>query len=417
MELTHKILNSMTSGIFCVDLESRIFFVNRFMQNTIGRSDREVMGRLAYEVLGFPSRKSCPIAEAISSGKPIIRREAFIRRKDGTEILAGMTINPLKDQHDHVIGAVGLVADLTPRRSVEEEKKVMQNLAMIGEMAARMAHEIKNPLTSIYSGLQLLKMQLDMGDRDRERIDLILNETRRLNDIVRNLVVFSKAPVLNLAMGNILDPIESALSLLEPQIEAKDIRCTRGYEKGIKKCLMDGYQMRQVFSNIFLNAIEAMDQGGDLGINVRRKKIHDRDILDIEITDTGCGMSPDQLKKIFTPFFSTRRKGTGLGLVTAKRIVEEHGGMIAALSEPGEGSSFILRFFAGERRKCWEIKGCPMKDHCDVFNQNAGLRCWSLRADSNEAVGFNLDECSSCEAYKENSLYYYMGSKGFLTKA
>jgi two-component system sensor histidine kinase HydH len=283
---------------------------------------------------------------------------------------------------------------------------------MLGEIADRMAHEIKNPLTSIYSGLQLLKMQTDLGGRERERLDLILSEARRINDIMKNLVAFSKPPVLNLAMGGILDPIESALTLLAPQLKQKDIPCKRAYEKTIEKCLMDGYQMRQVFFNLFINAVQAMDRGGELSTHVRCRKIRHRDIIEIEITDTGCGIPPEQLRRVFTPFFSTKPRGAGLGLVTAKRVVEAHGGVITAFSEPGKGASFVLRLFAGRRRKCWEIKGCSTRDHCNVFELDEGLRCWAVRDDDTEVSLFDIDQCSSCEVYEENSLHYYLDLKG-----
>jgi two-component system NtrC family sensor kinase len=230
-------------------------------------------------------------------------------------------------------------------RLIQSEK-----LTSLGKMAAGIAHEINNPLTSILINSHLLAESLTGDDETREGIDLIVSETARCGEIVRGLLEFSRQSPPQMVMASLNDVIEKTLALFRTQILASRVHVIQRLDASLPETLMDANKMEQAFSNLILNAVEAMHGGGVLTVSTRL--VGNGDTVEVSVSDTGSGISEADLPSIFDPFYTTKgTKGTGLGLSITYGIIEQHGGKIEVESRPGEGSVFRVLIPLMSRRQ------------------------------------------------------------------
>jgi signal transduction histidine kinase len=234
------------------------------------------------------------------------------------------------------------------RRRVEryhyEQMKRADRLASIGEMAAGIAHEIKNPLAGIAGVIQVLKKDLPPGEPKRAVLDEVLSQVERMDKAVRNLLSFARPPEPKLTMVDVNELITKLLDFLAPQFAKHGITSERRLTAGLPWLILDPDLMQQALLNISLNAIKAMPEGGKFTVETRTEERYGdhSGAIKVLFTDTGEGISPDNLIRIFSPFFTTRQQGTGLGLSITQRIVEQHNGEISVTSEPGKGATFAI---------------------------------------------------------------------------
>lgn len=222
--------------------------------------------------------------------------------------------------------------------------KRAEYLKELGMLASGLAHEIKNPLGTINNHLQLLRedwedVETEKARRTIRRIDLLLRESKRLQAMVETFQSLAQGHKLNLAEYDLNEFLDDVLDFMEPR--AKDARVTirRGLTPGLPRLEFDWALMRQAVINILKNGIEAMPNGGELIVRTQRAE----DMLRIDIADTGEGIPPEKAEKIFRPYYSTKKAGSGIGLPTTRRIIMDHGGEIFFTSEPGKGTNFTIR--------------------------------------------------------------------------
>jgi len=224
-----------------------------------------------------------------------------------------------------------------------------ERLATLGELAASLAHEIKNPLAGIGGAIQVMGEELPDDHPRKAIMQEVLAQVHRLDRTVRDLLTLARPGRPEVAPCDIHQVLDRTLILLAESPEAKEVRVVRAYQPGIPALDADGKQLGQVFLNLVLNAVQAMPEGGQITIRTRLREAEGGDgeahrgkggIMEVAVTDTGPGIPPEAIEEIFTPFVSTKRRGTGLGLSVSRRIVEEHGGWITAESPPGEGATF-----------------------------------------------------------------------------
>jgi len=236
------------------------------------------------------------------------------------------------------------------RRRVEryhyEQMKRADRLASIGEMAAGIAHEIKNPLAGIAGVMQVLKKDYAVGDQKRAVLDEVLSQVERMDKAVRNLLSFARPPEPKMTLVDINELIGKLLDFLAPQFAKNDIVAERKLSPGLPWLTLDPDLIQQALINIALNAIQSMPEGGKFTVETKSDKPGDESAGSVKIVfaDTGKGISMENLSRIFTPFFTTRQQGTGLGLSITQRIIEQHGGEINVLSSPGKGTNFSIIF-------------------------------------------------------------------------
>jgi two-component system, NtrC family, sensor kinase len=246
---------------------------------------------------------------------------------------------------------------INSRKAIMEAKETAQQrlseserLMALGAMAAGIAHEAKSPMAITMQGIEFLKSSVYDDERLLEVTHRIEKSVLRLDDIIKGLLSFSHEISLNMEEMDIGLVIDEALSLVDHQMQLKKIRVVRKYESNLPKIKMDGNQIKQVFTNLFMNAIEAMKHEGILGIRAEQRKGKlDQGCVKIVVSDTGEGIPEGNIRKIFDPFFTTKKNegNTGLGLSIAKGIIDKHDGTIDIESDPGLGTRVIIEFPIG----------------------------------------------------------------------
>ncbi len=260
-------------------------------------------------------------------------------RKDGVELSVSITRSMLHDARGRPIGSTAIIRDISDQKRREEELGHARRMAMMGEMAATVAHEVRNPLATIHGTVQLLERRLggrlEPDDPARRSFDRIQGEIRRVDEIVEDLLRFARPGPPQTARRRIDGLIRDLLESLEGQADLARHEVSVEVEEGLCATL-DDRLIGQVLANLVLNAAQAMPERG--AIRVAASCRGDRVV--IEVSDSGPGIEPEVLSRVFDPFFTTKRRGTGLGLAIARRNVESHGGEIRVESRPGGGTSF-----------------------------------------------------------------------------
>ena len=239
---------------------------------------------------------------------------------------------------------IGILANsfnqMTRELKISRDKLIQsEKLAAVGQIAAGVAHEIRNPLTSMKMIVQLLKRRSQDDENSKKQIQVVLDEINRLEIIINGLLDFARPMQLSLKPVNVADIIDDVLNIMIADLSHRKIELEKNIEENLRKVMLDADRMKQVFMNLILNSMQAMPDGGKLIIKCYNDE-NNKKVL-VEIRDTGLGMSKETLNNAFEPFFSTKAGGIGLGLSNVKKIIEQHGGSIHLESKEGEGSSVI----------------------------------------------------------------------------
>jgi PAS domain S-box-containing protein len=339
----NNILESMTDGLLVVGLDGRINLFNQAAEEITGRSQEEVLGRPYEEVMGIDGGRDKSVLQTLGSGDSLVNQEKDLRRTDERTIPLGFSTSLVRDGNGAVLGAIEAFSDLTEVKRLESQVRQMHTLAALGEMAATVAHEIRNPLGGIASFANLLERDLDADDPNRRMVRQITVGVARLNRIVSSLLSYTRPLNLNTHPVELSQTVEEAAAFFEIDAARQNPEVTieRRFAES-RTCQVDTEQFHQVVLNLLLNARQAMPEGGTIEIELTSERAEDGDWALVAVRDTGVGIDADVRDKLFTPFFTTKEDGTGLGLVTSKKIVEAHGGRISVDSVPGEGTCFTI---------------------------------------------------------------------------
>lgn len=326
--LSRDIVESMPSGVFTSDLNGEIITFNDSAQRITGRTLTEVVGKTPKNI--FPFLKDVNIRE---SGKRI---EGEMQNK-GRIIYIGIRFSTLKNSAGAPIGIIGIFQDLTELKAMEAEMEKKKKWAFIGELSALIAHELRNPLASLRSSVEMLREKKVSGQQADHLMDIALSEMDRLNGIVTDFLLYAKPRQLVKSSFDLHQSLGNVITLLRSsKTEKKNVKISKDL-KGKLFITGDSKQLQQVFWNLGVNAVEAVSGSGEVIISTEKKN----NTLEIRFTDTGIGIGRENIDKIFYPFFTTKDNGTGLGLAIAQRIAEEHGGKITVESRgAGTGTTF-----------------------------------------------------------------------------
>jgi PAS domain S-box-containing protein len=310
----------------------------------------EVTGRFCTEVFAQTSELGELLMETLSSRAPLAGLSLPLQRRNGTSLPVEVSTAPLKGGDGKDLGVVGVFRDLTAVRGLEQQLRRSDRLAAVGTLAAGLAHEIKNPLTSV---LTFTRHLFRKGDDERFRqkfSDVVPRELERINSIVERLLELARPPKLNFEPVRLPGLLERVLELYGHQLEAKQITVVREYARDLPPIQADHEHLYQALMNLIANALEAMGTSGQLTLRARwadreqpllpsrHSQFYRR--IEVEIEDTGAGMQASDIDKVFNPFFTTKPGGTGLGLALAHKIIEDHEGSISVRSTPGVGTTF-----------------------------------------------------------------------------
>jgi two-component system sensor histidine kinase PilS (NtrC family) len=323
-----NILQSVPSGVMSFDEGMRIMKVNLAAEKILEVKGEMIVGRYHTDVLNKP------ITDILNDRKVIERGEISYITPSGKKIWLGLTLSPLKDSAGRTIGQILIFTDLTQLKAFESQMELRARLSSLGELSAGIAHELRNPLGVIAGYTKLLSKKLDSSLTPT--VDAISREIIVMDRIISDFLSFAKPAELNISDIDLKTIIENCVTAVTG--ERGNIKLNLGIN-GLPIIKGDEVFLRQAFTNLIQNAVEAMPQGGKLAINASSKG----DFLDVAISDAGHGIAENIMDKIFLPFFTTKENGTGLGLAIVHKIVVSHGGNISVESSE-KGTTFRIRF-------------------------------------------------------------------------
>jgi PAS domain S-box-containing protein len=343
---TESIIQSIGSGIIITEMDDTITYINRAGERILGYAKEELIGR-PFSIFSLKEKQSATPSFLNNPDDLDTRKEGWMRKNDQTEFPVGFTINNHLSIREERIGKIVVFRDLTNIYKIQEEILRMDRLVSLGKLASGIAHELRNPLAGIKTTAQALGEEMSGDDSRREYLHRITKEIDRLNDLLKTFFSFAKPQNLNLVYCHIRDIINEIIPFLIKEIADKGIRFIETYHPQLPKIKVDKTQMHQVFLNLFLNAIQAMPNGGELTIeaspmNLNSLKRVKQNFVKVVISDTGRGIPPQIIHKIFDPFFTTKSKGIGLGLSITYQIIKKHGGTIKVESQWEKGTSFVI---------------------------------------------------------------------------
>ena len=333
-ELNEIIVNSIQSGLLSADVTGRILHVNGFGEGILGLRNSETRGRTLRDVFGSDLLEPSTL-RVRAANRGLARLEVVYRHPGGDLVDIGVTVSKLETTDPAGAGYLLVFQNLTDVKRLEQEVRVNEKLAAVGEMAAQLAHEIRNPLGSISGSAQVLMGEPNMSPEQNQLLAIITRESRRLSDAL-NQFLFQARPASPTPGPVDLGPvIAEAVTLLRNAPEVGPAhRLEFDADEGPHVCMADRDQMLQVFWNLARNGLEAMPTGGLLRVQLRRR---DHEIV-LAVEDEGRGIAAEDRLRIFEPFHSGTGRGTGLGLAIVYRIVQEHQGDIRVRSIRGRGT-------------------------------------------------------------------------------
>lgn len=347
------VLKSVSDGVVAVDLDGKVTAFNSMAEQLLCLKAEEIVGQDYHSAFGKLPAAGKALETVLAGGERILRREVEWSNGGGNRRIVSIGVAPIRNQKDKMIGAVETFTDMTELKELEEHLERKNRLEALGEMAAGVAHEIRNPLGAIELYAALLRKQVSANAEQEELISKILSAVSGLNRIVEDMLAFTRTVSLRMANSSIVPMVSAGLSMAQPGIFEKKINVEMNlgeFKHDDLKIYADAEMMKRVFLNIMRNAVDAMAEGGKLGVFAKADMVDGRRFVCVAISDNGCGIDEAIRDKIFNPFFTGKRTGTGLGLPIAHRIIEAHGGKINFTSITGQGTTFEIRLPAVDEK-------------------------------------------------------------------
>jgi len=359
-DLTADILTGIVDGVIVIDAGGQVLIWNRAAEEMTGIAATDAVGGNISFVLADNPAVAGQIEKTFSTGRSYSDYEAELSIKHGTPRPVGLVTSVLTDSEGVLTGVILTIRDQAGVRDLKERMRRSDRLATLGMIAAGIAHEVKNPLVGISGAAQLMKAELQSGDKAGpgagrnksliEYLDVVLKEADRLNNVLEGILDFTRLKPREIKGHNIHSILDRALVLNEESARQGGVVLTRLYDPSLPDIIGNRDQLIQVFLNIIKNAVEAMPDGGKLTVTTRMSdqftsvqadgKKHR--LMVVKVSDTGRGIKQEHLNDVFTPFFTTKDRGVGLGLALSYQIIQEHLGTMRVESQEGEGTIFSV---------------------------------------------------------------------------
>ena len=343
------VLDSMASCLVAVSMKGEILTFNSAAEQLLGFREVEILGQPFGMLFGLDGE--AVLGATLEHGREARREETLLRARDGSPVPVSLTTSLLRNERRGVYGAIATFMDLTPLKRAEEHARRLDRLAALGRFTSSVAHEIRNPLTGIAAGVQYLARTLATDQPQRENLDFILSEIRRLDRIVQDLFDITHPRMLRFESMPMDDAARRAAQSLKALADGRQVRIELTIEPRTPAVPHDPDQLQQVLINLIKNGIEASPPDSVLEVTVgpgapatggRRTLAAPAPSAVVRVSDRGGGISAEHLKTIFEPFFTTKPGGTGLGLYISHDIVKRHGGNLTVHSEPGRGTTVTV---------------------------------------------------------------------------
>lgn len=341
-----NVIESMSSGLLAVDPEGICFTLNTAAERALGRNRDEVLGRHCSVILGKAGTELVPL---LLDGEAHDQIERCLLHSSGRDVYVKGGISPLFDRANRQIGATFIFSDLTSQRLLEERARRADRMTALGELAAGVAHEMRNPLTTVRGYLQILPSMKEQPEFLEEFTANVIREIDRLASLTDDMLDMAKPIANDLETHDLSELAADVTKFLEDRFDTNGITVEIQRDPAGSPVQIDRDRLRQVFINLLLNATDALrSSGGRIDVRLYRSSerlAREEDVRPFavcSIKDSGPGIPADRLDRLFDPFFTTKSHGTGLGLAVSNRIVEEHGGFLRVESEEGRGAEFSL---------------------------------------------------------------------------
>lgn len=339
-----NILESSPNSMITINLNKKITSINRRTEELFRLRRKDVLGASIEEI--FSSEIIRIVDLALNEHAVVARKEIHQINKENTTTILGVTSSLLRTHQGSLIGAMIIVRDLTEEKKTEELIRRLDRLTSLGQLSAGIAHEIRNPLTSINFNVQILAQKGAATKNAKQLLEDTQEGIDRIRSLVKGMLDFAKPSLPSLKSDSLLRVVRGTVGLMDSQLKEKRVEVVCDLQENLPQVVLDAHQIQQVLINLLLNGMEAMPEGGMIRIVGRHEKGSKKqdDQVVLRVIDKGCGISGDHLLRMFNPFFTTKPEGTGLGLSIVYKIMEQHGASVDVLSEQNTGTTFILRF-------------------------------------------------------------------------
>ncbi|MBW2107754.1 MAG: PAS domain-containing protein [Deltaproteobacteria bacterium] len=345
---TEEVVTHLPVGLIATGRDGRIAVFNETAEVLTGLCFKDCHGHEPAQIL--PSLWMS-IQEQVRKGIPVIEKEMSCRFSGEKPVPVSVSASRIVNEEGDFVGDVIILRDLGEVRSLQEEIRRQEKLAALGHLAAGVAHEIRNPLSSIKGLATYFGQKFEAGTPDRESARVMVQEVDRLNRAVSELLEFARPPGVNPRATDVKKLLQHSLLLVQQDAMARNIKLDLSVSDETAQVCVDPERFSQALLNLYLNAIHAMSKGGVMSVKVSPGR---SGYIEIEIADTGQGIAPADVEKIFDPYYTTKPGGTGIGLAIVHKIVEAHGGRIKVKSKPGKGTIFTIQIpnRQGDGGKC-----------------------------------------------------------------
>jgi len=331
-----SLMENMPIGLVAINDREEIISFNQTAESILGCLHSDVLGKKAHEIIPLPCMA---LLQGLKAERKVIEEEIDCPLTDGRTISLEVIATVLEEDNGNFLGYVILFRDITEMQHLKKEMERSQRLASVGSLAAGIAHEIRNPLSSIKGFATFFKERYRDNPEDQKTAEVMVQEVERLNRVISQLLEFAKPMEMKKHWTSIEEMIRHTLKMIEGQAKAKNVAVRTDLHEHLGDIFIDKDKITQVLLNLYLNALEAMDKGGTLTVAVLP---HEGRMVRIDVIDTGRGIDEKDLARIFDPYFTTRSSGTGLGLAIVHKIMESHDGELRVTSEPEKGTTVSI---------------------------------------------------------------------------
>lgn len=340
-------INHSTDAITIMEVNGTINQMNKAFEQLFGYTEAETLGKRHITIPNHLIKEKEQILEKLLNGEVVSPIETIRQTKDGEIIPVSITISPIRDHANVITGFANVCRDMRHRNEMEDLLRRSEKLTMVGQLAAGVAHEIRNPLTTLRGFLQL---QNQTSKLNQEHVQVMLSELDRINLIVGEFLILAKPQAVKFKVRDLRDILKEVISLMGSQALLHNVILNEIYTREECKIPCEENQLKQVFINVVKNGIEAMPGGGHVHITIQKQ----RHMISVHITDEGIGIDQENLKRIGDPFFSAKENGTGLGIMVSQRIIETHQGKMELSSQVNVGTTVKILLPAYEEEQLAE---------------------------------------------------------------
>lgn len=342
-------LNAVSDAVIGLDSELRIVRLNASARKLLGYDHDEIKGLSVQDVLVGPEDITSTLLDALGHERTAERPKIVLHRRDGTPFPVHLRAVPMGRASPTRLLVV--LSDQTEQQAIEDQNELLAQRALLGEVSAIFAHEVRNPINNISTGIQLVASRLGKDHPMYGSLDRVRKECTRLDQLMSDVLFFTRRLELKMEPIDMGETLKRMLERWRPRMEQAGVRSHVTLDPDTPEVLADPRTFEQVIINLITNALQAMSDGGTLSVTLQPAESNHEAAVELKIADTGPGISQEQMDRIFDPFFTTKKDGTGLGLAISRRIITAHKGSVNVESFPDAGTVFTIHLPAAEQQE------------------------------------------------------------------